>query len=308
MPKMKDLAVAEQEQSDLDYITGEVDDASFEDVPDTGDADPVGADPHDARSAFMAAANSAPAVMRSPSLTKEGSLVQFNNVDELSVLSVDAVVKRVRYLQEVCRHMLVENEHYGSIAKGMKPSLWQGGAQIVAAAFRLEVEYETAIEKHLDLPIGNGLHRTFTTTARVIHIPTRMHVATGVGSCSTLESKYRFRSNKELTEIPVPKSYWNNKDAKGDYNDQILVDAFLAAGLTLASDQTITRDKSPDGKWMIATRRDGAVVENTNPADFWNTCEKMSCKRSGVMGIIWAVGGSQMFTQDVEDFDPGMFA
>ena len=37
-------------------------------------------------------------------------------------------------------------------------------------------------------------------------------LATGVGSCSTMESKYRYRGGmKEFTGEPVPQAYWAAK-------------------------------------------------------------------------------------------------
>lgn len=240
-----------------------------------------------------------------PTLTKEGGVIQFEGAEELGLLSVNAVIKKSQYLQTICQQLLHEGEHYGSIATGMKPSLFQPGAQVLMNAFRLRVEYEVTEIEHTS--IGDGLHRTYKVTVRVYHIPTDTFLSEGHGQCSTLETKYRYRGNKVLTDVPVPKIYWNDKDENGNWKDEHLVAAYEAAGNVLETGEFIARDKGPDGKWMVAIRREGDMVENPNPSDFWNTAEKMGCKRAMVMGIINATGASVMFTQDVEDFDRSLF-
>ncbi len=98
----------------------------------------------------------------------------------------------------------------------------------------------------------------------------------GVGSCSTMESKYRYRS--ESTGREVPKAYWANRDAS------------LLGGPEFST-------KKFDGRWVIVHR-----VESADLADSYNVILKMSKKRALVDAVITATAASDIFTQDVEDF------
>ena len=58
--------------------------------------------------------------------------------------------------------------------------------------------------------------------------------------------------------------------------------------------------KKVDGDWFI-TEGGGAKVEHDNPADYYNTCLKMSKKRGVVDAILTVTAASDIFTQDIED-------
>src|SRR4030095_13527402 len=68
---------------------------------------------------------------------------------------------------------------------------------------------EIEIENPTDHDYNVSGHRTYRVT---VHMMNRYDIeqATGVGICSTLESKYRFRSSN--THQLVPKEYWDNRD------------------------------------------------------------------------------------------------
>src|SRR4030043_1463293 len=105
----------------------------------------------------------------------------------------------------------------------------------------------------------------------------------GTGSCSTMESKYRYRAgdNFEVTEDAIPK---DAKEKKTEYRKQ---------GFGM---------KKVDGAWVWVKYLSEEKSENPDIADIYNTVRKMAYKRALVSATITATGVSDILTQDVEDF------
>jgi hypothetical protein len=152
--------------------------------------------------------------------------------------------------------------------------------------FRLanDVEVET-----IDLHLGHREYRIKVT----LYSPTGQRLGTGVGSCSTMESKYRFRVGPvELTNKPVPKEYWDLRKENPAKAQEIIGGRGFSA------------KKDDSGNWKIA--RQGEKVEHDNPADFYNTCLKMAKKRGLVDAVLTSTAASDIFTQDIEE-DPDLY-
>lgn len=197
-------------------------------------------------------------------------------------MSVDSVVRQVNLVQEIMKATMKDGEHYGVIPGTNKPSLYKPGAEKLGFTFRLAPEYEVTT---LDWPGG---HREYQVKCKLRHIPTGTMVGEGVGTCTTLEGKYRYRGGeKEGTGEAVPKEYWNLKKA-GKMSEAI--DLIGGPGYGVGK---------IDGKWEICSI--GEKQEHDNPADYYNTCEKMAKKRAHVDAILTATAASDIFTQDVED-------
>ena len=197
---------------------------------------------------------------------ESGNAVNF----EEYAMSVDNVVRQIELIQEVQRRVMKQGEHYGVIPGcGDKPSLLKPGAEKLGFTFRLAPEFEVTTIDH------PGGHREYQVKCRLRHIPTGTMVGEGVGTCTTLEGKYRFRWDN--TGEPVPAEYWKSRDKD------------LLGG-------PFNTTRKTDGSWFIFQR-----VEHDNPADYYNTCEKMAKKRAHVDAILTATAASDIFTQDVED-------
>lgn len=192
-------------------------------------------------------------------------------------MSKSGVLKQVQVIQEVMKEIMHPDEHYGTIPGTNKPSLYKPGAEKLSLTFRLRPEYDI---RRSDLPGG---HREYEVVCTLYHIPTGQSVGQGVGSATTMEGKYRYRTGPvEFTGKPVPQAYWNDRDVK-----HLGGKGFIAK-------------KNPDtDKWEIAIR--GEQVEHDNPADYYNTVLKMAKKRAHVDAILTATAASDIFTQDVED-------
>ncbi|HSW63905.1 MAG TPA: hypothetical protein VLH56_11460 [Dissulfurispiraceae bacterium] len=200
-----------------------------------------------------------------------------------AMVSVDQVKAQVAMIQGLMSSLMKNGEHYGKIPGcGEKPSLLKPGAEKISFMFRLAPDYQ--IER-IDMPGG---HREYIITCSLRHVETGMKYGEGVGSCSTMESKYRYRGGeKEGTGQPVPTEYWNfKKDGRTDDAQALIGGRGYAPGKI-------------DGRWEIC--QIGDKVEHDNPADYYNTVLKMGKKRAHVDAVLTATAASDIFTQDIED-------
>lgn len=195
---------------------------------------------------------------------------------------------QVNLIQHVMREVMVEGEHYGTIPGcGDKKTLLKSGAEKLMLTFRLsnDVEIETVD--------SDGGHRESRVKVTLFSM-SGQQLGTGVGSCSTMEGKYRFRVGPvELTNKPVPKTYWDLRKE----NPVRAQDTLGGKGFVAKKDDT--------GQWMIA--KQGEKVEHDNPADYFNTVLKMAKKRALVDAVLTSTAASDIFTQDIED-DPTLYA
>lgn len=175
---------------------------------------------------------------------------------------------------------------YGTIPGcGDKVALKKAGAEKCCFLFRLAPEYTT---ERIDMP---NSHREYITTTILRNMDTGVVWAQGVGSCSTMERKYRYRTGQvNDTGKLVPSDYWTlRKDDPGKA-------LAIIGGKGFAT-------KKIDNQWHIVQA--GEPVENDCIADVYNTCLKMSKKRSFVDASITAACASSIFDQDIdEDLEP----
>jgi hypothetical protein len=85
--------------------------------------------------------------------------------------------------------VLQKGEHYGEIPGcGKKPTLLQAGAEKIAYMFHLVPSYTVTRYE-----MGGG-HREYEVECVLASRDTGERVGEGLGTCSTMESKYRYRS------------------------------------------------------------------------------------------------------------------
>lgn len=189
-------------------------------------------------------------------------------------LSVEDVVKQAGKIQQLMTGLMKNDEHYGIIPGTKKPTLYKAGAEKLCFTFRLIPSYDI---KQIDMPNG---HREYIITCTLTHQGSGAFMGQGVGSASTMESKYRYRGNGfEVTEDPIPK---DARDRKAEYRKQ---------GFGM---------KKIDNEWVWVQYTDDKQ-ENPDIADCYNTILKMAKKRAHVDATITACAASDIFTQDLED-------
>jgi hypothetical protein len=198
-------------------------------------------------------------------------------------LPVEMVVARARKVQELMKDCMTEGQHFGKIPGTDKPTLLKPGAEKLNFTFRLVATYPD-IER-LDLP---NEHREYQILCRLLHQGTGQLIAEGVGSCSTMESKYRYR--------------WANKKCPKCGAEAIIKGkAEYGGGWICYGKKGGCGAKYKDDAGEIVSQPAGKI-ENPDIADIYNTVFKMAKKRALVDATIAACAASDLFTQDMEDF------
>src|SRR3990167_7009919 len=207
-------------------------------------------------------------------------------------LSATQIKQQVNLIQEVMMEVMQgpskENPtgtHYGVIPGCAKPSLYKAGAEKLSMTFRLRPIIDNDRDVNIER-LDNG-HRDIRVYCHVFNMG-GIELATGVGSCSTMESKFRYRGGEKIpTGQPVPKEYWNlKKEAK--FSEALEKIGGLGFGVAKIN-----------GQWEVCEM--GEKMENPDIADSYNTVLKMAKKRAYIDGILSATAASDIFTQDVED-------
>jgi hypothetical protein len=205
-------------------------------------------------------------------------------------LSMTQLRERLRCIQQVLTEVMVEDVDYGTIPGcGDKKALFKSGAELICTTFKLVPKFE--ITTH-DLPNG---HREYQVLVTLMHGPTQQFWGQGVGMCTTMEGKYRYRGTQvEPTGVDLPRNYWDLKDFAAK-------EKCLAAAMNSPNGKDFTHKKI-DGRWQIC-RKTAEKMENSDPADQFNTALKMGKKRGLVDAVLTATAASRMFSQDIEDED-----
>ncbi len=191
---------------------------------------------------------------------------------------------QVNAIQDAMRSVMKEGTHYGKVPGcGDKPALHKPGAEKLGLMFRLRPTIAID-ERHLE----NG-HREYQIICSLLDMSGSI-VGQGVGSCSTLESKYRWRNAERACptcgkSALIKSTDFQTKEANGwlCYGKKGGCGARFPLG-------------SPDIEGQIVGR-----VENTDIADQYNTVLKMAKKRAHVDAILTTTAASDIFTQDIED-------
>ena len=197
--------------------------------------------------------------------------------------SVSEVRGQVQKIQQLMRDVMQDGQHFGKVPGcGDKPTLLKPGAEKLCFTFRVTPEFQITREN-----LENG-HREYQMICRLRSMTTGEIVGEGVGSASTMESKYRWRNAGKK----CPKCGAETIIAgKPEYGGGWLCYAKRGGcGAKFGSDDPAIVSQ-PVGK-----------VENADIADTYNTVLKMAKKRAHVDATITAFAASDIFTQDVEDF------
>ncbi len=202
-------------------------------------------------------------------------------------LSAEEVREQVNLIQKVMMDVMKDGTHYGVVPGcGDKKVLLKPGAEKLALTFRFSTMIE--VDRH-DL---SGQHREYDVRVHVRHSDTHVHLSTGVGSCSTMESKYRYRQGEmKCPNCNVPAVIRGKKDYGG---------GFLCWGKKGGCGSKWS-DESPEANTF---RLSMGKAENPDIADTYNTVLKMAKKRAMVDAILSATAASDIFTQDLEEEQP----
>ncbi|TGN20798.1 hypothetical protein [Leptospira idonii] len=203
-----------------------------------------------------------------------------NNHNSFMQLSAEervlTITKNRQIIQKLMKEVLREGEHYGNIPGTNKPTLLKPGAENLCFTFRLCPKIQDQIRD-----LGNG-HREVLSTCSIYSLESEELLASVSGSCSTMESRHRYRgSTFELTGEPIPQ---DSKEKKAEYRRK---------GFGM---------RNIGGEWHWV-RYTGGKIENSDLADTWNTVLKIAQKRALVAAVLVSLAVSDMFNQDLDDMD-----
>jgi hypothetical protein len=192
---------------------------------------------------------------------------------------VAVVVRNVAVIDEIVRQIMLPKVHYGKIPGCAKLSLWQPGAEALAQAFQLRPRFEMT---YVDNPGGHEGHREVFVTCR-LETPDGHVLTEAFGSCTSLESKYRWRSG-----VPCERC-----------------------------GSTIRPSRFKKGEWYCNAKTGGCGWsgpkpagaseerrENPDIADELHTVAAMARKRALVLAVKTAVAASDRFTESDKDLEP----
>lgn len=202
------------------------------------------------------------------------------NSRAMGVIAVTSAMEAMKAIRTFVQHELKEGHDFGTIpGAGDRKVLLQPGAQKVLAFY--ESYPDPIIEK---TELGNG-HVEFVVTTNILRFANAQKIGAGVGSCSTMESKYRFRNGKATCPKCGVEAINKSKDKPEFYCWK----KQGGCGATYS-------DRDP----AIVSQKVGKI-ENENPHDVRNTVLKMACKRSLVAASLALGCVSDLFTQDLDD-------
>lgn len=221
-----------------------------------------------------------------------------NELEIINPRSAAEIREQINLIQTVMKESMdgptkenPEGVHYGVIPGTKKPTLLKAGAEKLSLLFRLRPLIESG-KDIVQTDLGNG-HREITVYCHIVN-NNGTELATGIGSCSTMETKYRYRGGEKKPVVkdggelvPVPKDYWNLKKEGKTQEAQELIGG---RGHGVAK---------IDGAWLVCEI--GEKQENPDIADVYNTVLKIAKKRAYIDGILSATAASDIFTQDMED-------
>ena len=197
-------------------------------------------------------------------------------------MTADDVAAQLEAIEDLMRRAMVKDIDYGNIPGTDKPTLLKPGAEKIGMLFRLRPEFRREFMRGED-----GGHLEVITYCSLTHIETRQEwVHEAAGSCSTYESRYRWRKGERLCPTCGVAAIVRNKNGE--------------TWQCLGGDKGGCWEKFPIDDPQI-TEQAVARTENPDPADLHNTVLKMADKRAHVAAILFATPASHVFTQDAED-------
>lgn len=214
-------------------------------------------------------------------LTIANTNTGYAQVVQEQALTAETLRRQVSIVREAQRAVMKMGHHYDKIPGcGDKPVLLKPGAEVIALTFQFATEYRVE-----QTNLGNG-HREYEVTCVLTHRPTGGYVGQGIGSCSTMETKYRFRKAERVCPECGKECIIKGKQEFG--GGWVCYQRKGGCGAKF-------QDKDP------AIEKQNGRVEHDNPADYYNTCLKMGKKRAFVDAILTSTAASDVFTQDLED-------
>lgn len=193
---------------------------------------------------------------------------------------IQALKDNIQMIQSVYNEVLKKDEHYGTIPGTNKPTLYKAGAEKIVVLLGLEPHFDPTRN---DLPNDHLEYMVKCTLTKDGN-----HKGEGLGSCSTRESKYRYRYAERYCPDCGQSTIRTDRQGHQYYCWKKLG----GCGRTY-----------PFGSKAIEEQP--LKEDNPDIADQYNTVLKMAKKRAYVDAVLTIAGVSDIFTQDLEETQNG---
>lgn len=178
-----------------------------------------------------------------------------------AIATAAEMVSHTLRVQEVLQSVMKKDVHYGIIPGTTKNTLYKPGAELLCATFHIAPTYPEIIEERF--PDGVRIR----VRCVGIHQGSGLTVAEGLGSCNSMEEKYKWCKayKREFDATPPDRrrmQYGYNKSERKEYE---------------------------------------VMQVRVETADIENTLLKMASKRAMIAMTLNALAASDAFAQDLED-------
>lgn len=209
-------------------------------------------------------------------------LIAYNPARTLTpIMDLEVAKARLEQFRRFIADYMVEGEDYGTIPGTKKQTLYKPGSDKLCELYGLSDSYRI-IDRLVDFDRGLFDYEIECTLSRDGFV-----VATGLGSCSSFEGKYRWRDSKRVCPQCGSDTIAKSKE---EYGGGWYCNAkFGGCGA-----------KFPKGDSSIEDQQLGRV-ENDDIATLKNTILKMAKKRAKIDATLSATRSSGVFTQDIGD-------
>lgn len=209
------------------------------------------------------------------------------------VMDVALAKRRLEELQEFCAGYLQESKDGGNdggdfgvipgAGAGKKKVLLKSGADKLCDVYGLADRYRILLKVE---DFANGLF-DYTIECELVRKTDEMFVGTGIGSCSSWESKYRWRESKRKCPQCQAEAIIKGKEEYG--GGWLCWNKKGGCGAKFSELDPAIMDQKP------------GRVENEDIIDTKNTVLKMAKKRAKIDAVIGVTRSSGIFTQDLEE-------
>lgn len=216
--------------------------------------------------------------------------VTSNDMAVMPIVNIGQAVERRNQLVSFVKEIMVPGIDFGTIPHtNNKAVLLKPGAEKLTTFFGLSKQFEIVerVEDWTGKDHGGELFFYYLYRCRLYRGD--LLIAEGDGSCSSFESKYRYRKASRSCPDCGAEAIIKGKAEYG-------------GGWLCYRKKGGCGAKYADGDPAIEKQEVGRIL-NEDISDQVNTIQKMAQKRALVAATLLAVNASEFFTQDLEDFD-----
>lgn len=218
-------------------------------------------------------------------------------IGEEGMNALQVAKQQIQLIQHAMKDIMIEKQHYGKVPGcGEKNVLLKPGAEKLCLLFGLRMVIDP--DKDIAVKDFDAYHREYRITCHLFN-KAGLEVATGVGSCSTMEGKYAFRT----TWVNGAKKKTPNDNIQDTYNTVLKmakkrahVDATITA--TGASDIFTQDIEEMDGVGRKEDIQEATVVKDEQPPAAEKPAEKPAEKMPNLAIMDYSLIDSIQFGED----------